>query len=73
MKRMQSDAQIVSNQVLERAKALPAELQEIIISFVPEKPKPKHPAGLQRELEKLQKSPKRTPLDLKGLDDFVIH
>lgn len=69
---MQADPQVVSNQVIRRMQALPTELQDIIISFVPEKPKPKHPAGLQRELEKLQRSPKRTPMDLKGLDDFVL-
>jgi len=69
---MQADPHIVSNQVIRRMQTLPTELQELIISFVPEKPKLKQPAGLQRELEKLQRSPKRTPMDLKGLDDFVL-
>lgn len=69
---MQTDTRIISNQVIRRACNLPTELQEIILSFVPEKPKKKHPAGLQRELEKLQRSPKRTPMDLKGLDDFIL-
>lgn len=53
---------------------IPTELQEIILAFLPAKPKQKkHPAGLQRSLEKLQQSPKRTPMDLKGLDDFVLN
>ena len=69
---MQADPHIVSNQVIRRMQDLPVELQEIIISFVPEKPKQKQPAGLQRNLEKLQRSPKRTPMDLKGFDDFVL-
>ena len=69
---MQADPHVVSNQVIRRMQTLPKDLQELIISFVPEKPKPRQPAGLQRELEKLQRSPKRTPMDLKGLDDFVL-
>jgi len=69
---MQADPHIVTNQVIRRMHDLPVEIQEIILSFVPQKPKQKHPAGLQRELEKLQRSPKRTPMDLKGLDDFVL-
>ncbi len=69
---MQADPHIVSNQVIGRMQALPTELQEKILSFVPEKPKQKQPAGLQRSLEKLQNSPKRTSMDLKGLDDFVL-
>jgi hypothetical protein len=69
---MQADPHIVSNQVIRRMQTLPTELQELIISFVPEKPKHKYPLGLQRSLEKLQRSPKRTPMDLKGLDDFVL-
>ena len=70
---MQADPHVVSNQVIRRMQKLPTEVQEIILSFVPEKPKHKQPAGLQKSLEKLQKSPKRTPMDLKGLDDFVLH
>lgn len=70
---MQADPHIVSNQVIRRIQALPTELQEKILSFLPEKPKPKQPIGLQRSLEKLQRSPKRSPMDLKGLDDFVLH
>ncbi len=70
---MQADPHIVSNQVIRRMQTLPTELQEKILSFLPEKPKAKQPAGLQRSLEKLQRSPKRSPMDLKGLDDFVLH
>jgi len=72
---MQADPHIVTNQVIRRMHHLPVELQEIILSFVPPKPKrkPKQPTGLQRSLEKLQRSPKRTPMDLKGLDDFVLN
>ena len=61
-----------SEEALRRMRMLPADLQNLIISFVPRKPAPKPIAGLQRELEKLQKSPKRTPMDLKGLEDFVL-
>jgi hypothetical protein len=69
---MQADPHIVSNQVIRRMYDLPTELQEIILSFVPEKPKQKQPAGLQKSLEKLQRSPKKVNVNLKGLDDFVL-
>lgn len=69
---MQADPHIVSNQMIRRMQTLPPDVQELILSYIPTKPKPKQPAGLQRELEKLQRSPKRTPMDLKGLDDFVL-
>lgn len=61
-----------SEEALRRMRALPNELRNLIISFVPPKPKPRPLPGLQRELEKLQKSPKRSPMDLKGLEDFVL-
>jgi hypothetical protein len=61
-----------SEEALRRMRLLPTDLQNLIISFVPRKPAPKPIAGLQRELEKLQKSPKRTSMDLKGLEDFVL-
>jgi len=61
-----------SEEALRRMRLLPNELRTLIISFVPRKPVPKPIAGLQRELEKLQKSPKRTSMDLKGLEDFVL-
>lgn len=70
---MQADPHIVSNQVIRRMKALPSDVQELILSYIPPpRPKPKQPANLQRSLEKLQQSPKRTSMDLKGLDDFVL-
>ena len=70
---MQADPHIVSNQLIRRMRALPTEVQEHILAFLPPKPKPKKaPEGLQKSLEKLQNSPKRTPMDLKGLDDFVL-
>lgn len=61
-----------SEEALRRMRALPNELRSLIISFVPPKPKPRPLPGLQREVEKLQKSPKRTAMDLKGLEDFVL-
>lgn len=71
---MQADPHIVSNQVIRRMYDLPTELQEIILAFLPQKPKQKkQPAGIQRSLTKLQQSPKRTAMDLKGLDDFVLN
>ena len=70
---MQADPHVISNQVIRRMQKLPTELQDIILSFVPEKPKQKQPVGLQKSLEKLQQSPKRTSMDLKGLDDFVLN
>ncbi len=58
-----------------RIDALPRDVQLHIFKFVPfpVKPKPKpFPANTQRLVEKLQASPKRTPMDLKGLEDFVL-
>jgi hypothetical protein len=55
---------------------LPPEIIHVINTFLPPLPPPKSPpAGLQRELEKLQKSPKKfqTAMYLKGLDDFVLY
>ena len=52
---------------------LPAEIVTLINRFVPKYAKPKAPSpGLQKALESLQKSPKRTAMDLYGLDDFVL-
>lgn len=52
---------------------LPVEIVSLINKFVPKLPKPSPPSpGLQRELERLQKSPKRNSMDLYGLDDFVL-
>lgn len=52
----------------------PEEIVRLIYRFVPKPPKPSPPiTGLQRALERLQKSPKRTPMDLYGLEDFVLN
>ncbi len=52
---------------------LPIEIVSLINKFVPKLPKPSPPSpGLQRELERLQRSPKRNSMDLYGLDDFVL-
>ena len=58
--------------ILRRMKRLPPDVCNLILSFVPKKPKPKPISGLQRQLENLQKSPKQSAMYLKGLDDFVI-
>ena len=54
---------------------LPPDVFELMLTYIPPKPppkSPKYPNGLQRHLEALQKSPKRTAMDLKGLEDFVL-
>ena len=54
---------------------LPLDVFLLMLTYIPPKPTPvppRYPAGLQRQLEALQKSPKRTAMDLKGLDDFVL-
>lgn len=52
---------------------LPVEIINLIYTFVPHFRKKKTPTiGLQRVLEKLQKSPKRTAMDMYGFDDFVL-
>lgn len=52
---------------------LPMEIVRQINKFVPKLPKPATPSpGLQRELERLQRSPARNAMDLYGLDDFVL-
>lgn len=44
-----------------------------IYGFVPKYPKPLPPiSGLQRQLEKLQKSPKSTAMWLYGLEDYML-
>ncbi len=51
----------------------PGEIVTKIYKFVPKLPKPSPPSpGLQREVERLQKSLKRNSMDLYGLDDFVL-
>ena len=54
---------------------LPLDIARHIYSFVPHLRKKKTPPvspSLQKALESLQKSPKRTAMDLYGLDDFVL-
>ena len=53
---------------------LPKEVVRHIYRYVP-KPKksPPRSASYQRALEMLQKSPKRSAMDLYGLDDFVLN
>lgn len=54
---------------------LPLDVFKHMLRFIPPKrppPSPKHPAGLQRKLEALQRSPKQTPMGLYGLEDFVL-
>lgn len=52
---------------------LPTEIVSLIYKFVPKLPKPSPPSpSLQRELERLQKSPKRNAMDMYGLEDFVL-
>lgn len=51
----------------------PVEIMSLINKFVPKLPKPSPPSpGLQREVERLQRSLKRNSMDLYGLDDFVL-
>lgn len=58
--------------LLIRIRDLPPELRRIIAEFVPVYRHPQWPTNTQSHLEKLQKSPKRTAMDLNGLDDFVL-
>jgi hypothetical protein len=54
--------------------SLPAEIVHYIYRFVPRPRKPAPPSpSYQRALEKLQRSPKRTAMDLYGLDDFILN
>ena len=51
---------------------LPKEVVGHIYRFVPHYPKQQMKPSLQKALESLQKSPKRTAMDMYGLDDFVL-
>jgi hypothetical protein len=56
----------------QRIQNLPRDVQLHILKFVPiPKPKPL-PANTYQHIKKLQNSPKRTAMDLKGLEDFVL-
>ncbi len=61
---------------LDRAyQRLPLDVFKHMLRFIPPKqrpPPPRYPAGLQRHLEALQRSPKRTPMEFYGLEDFVL-
>ena len=60
-------------EIVYRMRKLPKEVCEHIVSFLPRNPKSKKVSeSMQRQLKLLQYSPKRTAMDLKGLDDFVI-
>lgn len=52
----------------------PVEVVDLIYRFVPKPPKkqPRSPS-YQREIERFQKSPKRTSMDLYGLEDFILN
>jgi hypothetical protein len=59
-------------QALIRIRRLPVELRRHIAQFVPVVRPERWPDNTQTQIQKLQKSPKRTAMDLKGLDDFVL-
>lgn len=59
-------------EAIRRMKKLPDDVIKNILSYLPKKSKPKVPAGLEKQLAKLQSSPKQSAMYLKGLDDFVI-
>lgn len=51
----------------------PAEIVSLIYKYVPKLPKPRPISpGLERELTRIQRSPKRNAMDFYGLDDFVL-
>lgn len=53
---------------------LPEDVLRHMYRFVPKPKKPSPPSpSLQRALEMLQKSPKRTAMDLYGFDDFILN
>lgn len=55
------------------AARFPSEIIHLIYSFVPHVRRPRKPSlSLQLALEKLQQSPKRSAMDMYGLDDFVL-
>lgn len=53
---------------------LPEDVVRYLYTFVPRPKKPKGPSpSYQYVLEKFQHSPKRTAMDLYGLEDFVLN
>jgi hypothetical protein len=61
---------------LERAyERLPEDVFAYMLRFIPPKrppPPPKHPNGVQRQVQALARSPKLTPMALYGLQDFLL-
>lgn len=56
-----------------RIQALPRDVQLHLLTFLPRpRPPPPLPANTAYHLKKMQASPKRTSMDLKGLEDFVL-
>ena len=54
-------------------KRLPSEVVYIIRKFISHNDKPSPPmSGLQKQLSKLQRSPKLSSMGLYNLDDFVL-
>ena len=53
-------------------KRLPSKVLHHLYSFVPHMPIQTWPNGTYAHIKKLQNSPKRTAMDLKGMDDFVL-
>lgn len=53
---------------------LPEDVVRHIYKFVPtiKKERPRERMGLQKQLDKLQKSPKQTSMYLHGLEDFIL-
>jgi hypothetical protein len=58
--------------LLLRIRRLPIELRRRIAEFVPVTRPSRWPSQTDVHLLKLQRSPKRTPMDLNGFDDFVL-
>jgi hypothetical protein len=61
---------------LDRAyQRLPEDVFRYMLRFIPPKrppPPPKHPAGVQRQVEVLSRSPKLTAMAFYGLQDFLL-
>lgn len=54
---------------------LPLDVFKVVLEFIPPKtPRkpPRYPAGLQRQLEALQRSPKTTPMEFYGIEEFLL-